>query len=206
MSTANSNSEWMKPIGCVHCRPVALREAVGELGRRLAVERRFERMRRRPPDFRRQVVAGLAERLQRHREQDAFADADRLRLEALLVGLRPEGGEVGRQHDAGDDLDIAALEGGDLRREIVGEVLVAAGIDQRKAVLGQHRREADIGIAPGIAVAVIGEQAADHLVGVELVPHVGEDGDHVLEAPEIVEGVLERLPAGGVAAGCPGGR
>src|SRR5262245_13111038 len=24
VSTANSNSEWMKPIGCVHCRPVAL--------------------------------------------------------------------------------------------------------------------------------------------------------------------------------------
>ena len=30
-STATSNSAWMKPIGCVHCRPVASGEAGGEL-------------------------------------------------------------------------------------------------------------------------------------------------------------------------------
>ena len=46
----------------------------------------------------------VAERLDRDREEDRLADRRRLRLEALLARLVPEGGEVRRQHHAGDDL------------------------------------------------------------------------------------------------------
>ena len=129
-----------------------------------------------------------------------LADRGHLGLEALLQRLLPEGGEVGRQHDAGEDLAAGVLEGGDLRREVVGEVLVAAGIGELVALLRQHRREADLLVAPGIAVAVVGEQAADRLVGGDLAPHVGEDGDDVLEPPEVVIDVVERLPGRRAAA------
>ena len=98
------------------------------------------------------------------------------------------------------------LEGVDLRREVVGQVLIAAGIGERVALLGQHRREADLRIAPGIAVAVIGEQPADLLVGLDLGPHVGEDGNDVFQPPEEVIGVVERLPRGRIARDCPAGR
>ena len=88
----------------------------------------------------------------------------------------------------------AALEGVDLRGEIVRQVLVAAGVGQLVAELREHRREADGSVAPGVAVAVVGEEAADLLVGFDLPPHVGVDGDDVLEAPEEMVGVFERLP------------
>ena len=39
------------------------------------------------PDFRRQVVAGSAEDLDRLGEQDSFPDGNRFWLEILLVGL-----------------------------------------------------------------------------------------------------------------------
>ena len=44
-------------------------------------------MARRPPDLGREIVAGLAERFDRQREQDRLADRGDLRLEALLLGL-----------------------------------------------------------------------------------------------------------------------
>ena len=152
-------------------------------------------MARRPPHLGGEVVAVLAQRLHRHREQDGLADRGGPWLEALLQRLLPEGREVRRQHDAGDDLAARVLEGGDLRREVVGEVLVAAGIDELVALFLEHRREAHLLVAPGIAVAVVGEQGADRLVGLDLAPHVGEDGDHVLEAPEVVIDVVEGLPS-----------
>ena len=65
---------------------------------------------------------------------------------------------------------VRGLEGVDLGGEVVGQVLVAAGIGELVAELGEHRREADIRVAPGIAVAIIREQAADALVGLELRP------------------------------------
>ena len=59
---------------------------------------------RRPPDFRGEAIATLAERIDHRGEQQRLADGDDLRLEALLRRLRPEGGEVRRDHVAGDDL------------------------------------------------------------------------------------------------------
>ena len=96
---------------------------------------------------------------------------------------------------------LGRFEGGDLGGEIVGQILVAAGVGQLVAEFVEDRREADLCVAPGIAVAVVGEEPADLLVGVELAPQVGEDGDDVLEAPEEVVGVVERLPGGRAAAG-----
>src|SRR5215212_3650062 len=101
-------------------RPLLLRTGLVGLGKRLRAllrQRRRERMRRAPPDLRRQAVAEVAERLDRAREQQGLAERHYLRLEALLLGLRQECLRIGRDHDAGDDLDAFALERGDLRRE-----------------------------------------------------------------------------------------
>src|SRR6202034_3855899 len=88
----------------------------------------------------------------------------------------------------------------DLRREVVGEILIAARIGQREAELVEDRREADLFAAPGIAVTIIREQAADRFVGAHLAPHVGEDRDDVFEAPEKLVGVVEGLPRWRAAA------
>ena len=146
-------------------------------------------------------MAVLAQCLDRHRKQDGLADGGGLRLETLLQRLLPERGEVRGQHYAGDDLALRVLEGGDLRREVVGEVLVAAGVDELVALLVEHGREAHLLVAPGIAVAVVREQRPDRLVGLDLAPHVGEDGDHVLQAPEVMVDIVEGLPSRRAAAG-----
>src|SRR3984893_15929448 len=135
--------------------------AGGEISRTHAGERRFEWMVRRPPHFRRKVVAVLAERLDRDREQDRLSDRGDLRLETLLQRLLPECREVGRQHYAGDDLGVGVLERADLRREVVGEILVAAGVGELVTGFLQYRRESNLLVAPGIAVAVVGKQTAD---------------------------------------------
>src|SRR5712672_1656037 len=116
---------------------------------------------RRPPHFRRKIVAVLAERLDGHREQDRLADRGDLRPEALLQRLFPECREIGRQYDPGDDLGVGALERADLCREVVSEVLVAAGVGELVAGLLQHRREPDLFVAPGIAVAVVWKQTTN---------------------------------------------
>src|SRR5712671_3776493 len=116
---------------------------------------------RRPPYFRRKVVAVLAKRLDGDREQDRLADRGDLRPEALLQRLFPECREVGRQYDPGDDLGVGALERTDLCREVVGEVLVAAGVGELVAGFLQHRRESDLLVAPSIAVAVVRKQTAN---------------------------------------------
>ena len=149
---------------------------------------------RRPPNFRGKIVAVLAQRFDRDREQNGLADRSNLRLEALLRRLVPEGGEIGRDHHAGDDFAIRLFERGDLRREVVGEILIAAGIGQREAELVEDRREADLLAAPGVAVTIIGEQSADRFVGADLLPHVGEDADDVFETPEEMIRVVEGLP------------
>ena len=151
-------------------------------------------------------MARVAQRLDRDREQQRLAHRRRLGPEALLRGLGPEGGEVRRQHDAGDDLGIVVLELGDLGREVVGEVLIATGIDQGVAGAGERLGEAQLGIAPGVAVAVVGVEPADHLVGLELAPEVEEDRDDVLQPPEIVVGPLEafrRIAAATEEVGLP---
>ena len=153
----------------------------------------------RPPDLRRQVVARLTQRFHRLREQDRLCDGHRLGRETLLGCLIAEGGEVGRNHHAGDDIDIGLFEGVDLRREVIRQVLVPARIHSLVAGGGKARRHADIRITPGIAIGIVGEQSPDLLVGVELIPHVGEHGDDVFKAPEIMIGEIKRLPAAGVA-------
>src|SRR5712671_4654672 len=166
----------------------------GEISRTHAGERRFEWMVRRPPHFRRKVVAVLAERLDRDREKDRLSDRGDLRPEALLQRLFPERREVGWQYDAGDDLGVGTLERADLRREIVGEILVATGVGELVAGFLQHRRESDLLVAPGIAVAVVWKQTANRFVGRHLAPHVRKDRDNVFEPPEEVIGVIEILP------------
>src|SRR3981081_977621 len=115
---------------------------------------------RRPPHFGRKIVAVLAERLDRDWEQDRFADRGDFRLEALLERLFPECREVGRQHDAGDDLGVGALERTDLRREVVGEILVAAGVGELVTGLLQYRRESDLLVGPGVTSAPLVENTA----------------------------------------------
>lgn len=116
-----------------------------------------------------------------------------------LPGLRPEGREVGRDDDAGHDLDAGLPEGVDLRGEVVGQVLGAARVLEPVAELREPRREARDRVAPSGAVAVVGEEPARRPVGPEVPPHVGEDRDDVLEPPENVDGVVEGLPRGRVA-------
>ena len=138
-------------------------------------------------------MSGVAQRLDRDREEQRLAHRRRLGPEALLRRLGPECGEVRRQHDAGDDLGTVILELGDLGREIVRQVLVTARIDQGIAGGGEGLGEAQLGIAPRVAVAVVGVEPADHLVGLDLAPEVEEDRDDVLQPPEIVVGPLEAL-------------
>src|SRR6516164_2482614 len=114
-------------------------------------------MARRPPDFRRQIVALVAERRDRDREEDRFPDRGSPWSQALLARLVPEGGEVGRQDHAGDDIRLGSLESSNLGRKIVREILVAARIGEFVAELVEDRGEADLLVAPGIAVAVIGK-------------------------------------------------
>src|SRR5258705_5444289 len=142
--------------------------AGGEISGTHAGERRFEWMVRRPPHFRRKVVAVLAERLDRDREKDRLSDRGDLRPEALLQRLFPERGEVGRQYDAGDDLGVGTLERADLCREIVGEILVAAGVGELLAGFLQHRRGSSHLVPPSIAVAVVWKQVANRICGADL--------------------------------------
>ena len=113
---------------------------------------------RAPPDLGREVVAGIAQGLDGDGEQQRLADGGTLRAIALLARLGPEGRPVRRDDDTGDDLAFRFLELRDLRGEIVGQVLVAAGIDEAVALLQQNRREAELGVAPGIAVAIVRER------------------------------------------------
>ena len=55
----------------------------------------------------------------------------------------------------------------------------------------QRRRQAALLVAPGVAVGVVGEQAADHLVGRRAVPQREERRDDVLQAPEELIGPVE---------------
>ena len=146
-------------------------------------------------------MAILAQRLDGDRKEDRLADRSDLRLEALLQCLFPERREIRRQHHTGDDLAIGRLERTDLGGEIVGEILVAAGIGELVTALLQHRREADDLVAPGVAVTIVRKQPADGFVGRDLAPHVGEDGDDVLEPPEEMIGVVEAFPGRRPAAG-----
>ena len=55
-------------------------------------------------------------------------------------------------------------EGADLRNDFIPVDLVEP-VGQAIAELFQHRRETHHLVPPGVAVAVVGEQTADHLVG-----------------------------------------
>ena len=150
-------------------------------------------MARAPPDFRRQPDAARTERPDGGREKQRLGDGDDLRLEALLRGLGPERREIWRDEHARHDLDVGSLECRDLRREVVGEKLEPAGIDQLVAGLRQRRREAALLVAEGVAVRVVGEHAADHLVGTRGIPQRRERAENVLQAPEEVIGPVEAL-------------
>jgi hypothetical protein len=125
---------------------------------------------RRPPEFTRQSIPTRAQGADHRRKQQRFADGDDLRLKTLLRGLRPEGREVRRDHVACDDLAIRRLEGGNLRGEVVVHHLVAAGIVQPVTGLRERGRQAELGIAPRIAVSIVREQPTDDLVGGQAAP------------------------------------
>ena len=150
-------------------------------------------MGRRPPDFGGESVAARAERVDDRREQQRLADGNDLGAEALLRRLRPEGREVGRDHVAGDDLGIDRLERRDLRREVVVHQLIAAGIGEPVAGLCKRRRQAVLRIPPGIAVGVIGEQAAHDFVGRRRIPEREKRPDDVLKSPKEMIGPGEPL-------------
>ena len=111
----------------------------------------------RPPDLGAEIVPGLSHRFDRLREQDGLADRGGFRREALLLCLGPERGEIGRNDDARHDFRIGLFEGVDLGGEIVRQILIPAWIRQGVAQIGEHRRKAEHGIAPGIPVSVVGE-------------------------------------------------
>src|SRR6185437_2922323 len=136
-------------------------------------------MMRRPPDLAAQPIAALAQRLDHRWEQERLADRDDLRPETLLRGLRPERREIRWNHVAGDDFRAGCLECRDLRREVAVHELIAAWIVQLVAGLCEGGRKPEIGIAPRIAVGVVREKTADHLVGRELVPQRKERADDV---------------------------
>ena len=81
-------------------------------------------------------MADLTKGLDGDREQDGLGDRDDLGLEILLVGLGPESGQVGRDHNSGDDIGASALEGVDLRGEVIRQVLEATGVDDGVTALG----------------------------------------------------------------------
>ena len=123
-------------------------------------------MGRAPPDLRGQTVAQVAQCFDRAGEQQRLAQRDDLRLEALLARLGQKGLGIGRDDDAGDDLDAILLEGSDLGTEVLRAILKTAGVDEREAHGSQRLRKAQFLVAPSVAVAVVGEQAADFLVRV----------------------------------------
>ena len=183
-------TNWLGPLpaGC-------LLVAFGEVGSADAAQARFVGMAGRPPHLGRNVVAALAERLNSCRKQQGLGDGHHLWSEAFLARLIPERCKVRRNDHAGDDLRVRASKRGDLRAEIVGQILETARIGQLEALLGEHRWKADGRVAPGIAVGVIRKQGAHRFVGRDLTPHVREDADDIFEAPEVMERVVERLPA-----------
>ena len=83
------------------------------------------------------------------------------------------------------------------------------GSKMSKSHFLQLRRQADVGIAPGIAVAVVCEEKSDLLVGVDLIPDRGEHHEDVFDAPVVVVGPLEalrRIAAAAEEPGLPGRR
>src|SRR5271157_3568769 len=171
---------------------------LGQLHRRDAGQRRLERRRRSPPELLRQAGSDVPQRFHRRGDRVGFAHRDHLRTEALLVRLGPEILEVRRDRHAADDLDALLLVGGDDGAEVLLKRLEAAGIEDAITQLGKHRRNAQLGVSPSVAVAVVGEEKTNLVVRRHLRPDAGKYFYDVLDAPEVVIGPLEAL--GRVAA------
>src|SRR6266702_4963237 len=143
-------------------------------------------MRGRPPHFRGEAIAEIAQRFDRSREQERLADGNDLRFETLLARLDQKVLRVRRNHDARHDLRTALLERCDLCGEVLRHGLKTARVLERKTLLREHRRKAELAVAPRVAVAVVRKESTDRLVGLYRLPHTGVDGDHVFKAPEEV--------------------
>ena len=74
----------------------------------------------------------------------------------------------------------AAWKGRNLAGEVRVQVLIAAWIDNLIPLRAHEARE---GPAPGIAIAIVGEQAADFLVGIQLIPHACKHSHQILQDP-----------------------
>ena len=179
-------ADWLGPLFTGR-----LFETLGQLFGAGATQRRLERMGRAPPHFRGQTIGRVADRFHGGGEQQRFADRGDLRLVTLLRGLGPKGFEIRRDHHTGQDLVVGFLERGDLCAEILRQILVAPRIVKLVALRGERFGEADIGITPGVAVAVVREQSANLFVGRHLAPHIGEHGDDVFQTPKEMIGPIE---------------
>ena len=161
-------------------------------------------MRRRPPHFCGEAFAQFSQRLDRAGEEQRLAQGHDLGPQALLPRLGEEGPGVGRNDDAGDDVDALLLEGADLRGKVVVHVLEATRVDEPEPFLRERSREAAPLVAPGVAVAVVGEEASHGLLRLHGLPSGDEVRDHVLEAPEEVVRPVEPLLRIAVAPEEPG--
>src|SRR5579859_530598 len=158
----------------------------------------------RPPDFRAQARAAIAEHFDGGGEENAFGDAGDFRLEALLARLLPECCERRRRKHAGENFDIGFFESGDVRGIIGGGSFEAAGIDEFESLRLQRRGEAELGVGVGDAFRIAGPERADDFVGGNGTPHGGEDGDEVFESPEKMIGPVEALLGRAATAEEPG--
>ncbi len=144
----------------------------------------LERPSRVPHAFHRGVVGDGADGLQRLREEKRFPDGQDLGVVALLHRLLPEVGEVRGDDRAAADLAAVLLEVGD----VLGEVL--RGPPGRGRAGSTYSPPPSppaaspvVHVGPGRAVGVVGEEEADLLVGLHLIPHGDEVGDDALPGP-----------------------
>ncbi|MPM79120.1 hypothetical protein SDC9_126151 [bioreactor metagenome] len=143
-------------------------------------------MRRRPPHLGGQPQAQVTQRLDGTGEQQGLAQRDDLGLEALLTRLSEKSLGVRRNHHARDNLHTSPFKGRYLRGKVLRSALKTPRIGERKTHVGQRLGETQLLVAPGIAIAVVGEQTAHLLVGLHALPALGIGGDHVFQAPEDV--------------------
>ena len=148
-STATSNKSMVE-TDLLRPRLAAGRHVgLGEIRSGGARQRGFEGIGGGPPDFGRQIVARLAQSA-----SSATGNNSALPTEAIF-GLKPFWlawfQKVVKSGGITTPVTISAwalAEGGDLRGEIVGQILEPAGVCQLVAELVEHGREADVPCRP----------------------------------------------------------
>src|SRR5579871_2751487 len=122
---------------------------LAKLARRLAGQARLERMMARPPYFRGNSRASVAQRIDRSREQDRFRRCHDLGPKTLLRALRPKDPELRRVEDTAANVAIEVLQLRDLCREVVGKRRIKAEVVHFEAVFPDGGGKPMLGIARG---------------------------------------------------------